>query len=119
MEKCEYYLSGKMFDLTTDHKAVEEIKRKKEFGSARIKRRFERLERFQYKVIYKPGNELILADAISRLVSEKNQDEDEKQEESSIHFKKHSEIIKEILKLTKRKITGKIFTNSSVKNIIT
>lgn len=68
MEKLRYYLEGKEFDLVTDHKAIEEIKKKKEFGSQKINRWFERLERFQFKVKYKPCRELIVADALSRSV---------------------------------------------------
>lgn len=66
MEKLSYILLGREFDLITDHKAIEEIKKKRDFGSQKIYRWFESLERFQYKVIYKPGEQLIVADALSR-----------------------------------------------------
>lgn len=66
MEKFSFYLLGKEFDLITDHKAIEEIKRKKNFGSHKINRWFERLERFQFNVKYKAGEELVVADALSR-----------------------------------------------------
>jgi hypothetical protein len=70
MEKLRYYLTGKEFDLVTDHKAIEEIKKKKDFGSAKMHRWFDRLERFQFKVKYKPGQQMILADALSRSANE-------------------------------------------------
>ena len=66
MEKLQYYLFGKPFILITDHKAIEELKFKKEFGSSRIQRWFERLEKFQFKVEYRPGVKITVADALSR-----------------------------------------------------
>lgn len=66
MEKFRFYLEGNRFDLITDHKAIEEIKRKRDFGSHRIQRWFTRLERFQFDVAYKKGEEIITSDALSR-----------------------------------------------------
>ncbi|MGL5692012.1 MAG: RNase H-like domain-containing protein, partial [Bacteroidales bacterium] len=66
MEKLEYYLMGKEFVLVTDHKAILELKKKSEFGSNRIKRWFERIERFQFKVDHRAGQEMVQADALSR-----------------------------------------------------
>lgn len=50
MEKFRFFIQGKKSLLITDDKALEEIKRKRDFGSPRIHRWFERLERFQYDV---------------------------------------------------------------------
>ena len=66
MEKLQYYLLRWEFTLITDHKAMGELKKKAEFGSARVNRWFERLERFQYEVKYKMGLEIVEADALSR-----------------------------------------------------
>ena len=38
MEKLEFYLGTKEFSLITDHKAIEEIKIRQNFGSARVQR---------------------------------------------------------------------------------
>jgi hypothetical protein len=66
MEKLEYFLVGKHFKLISDHKAIVEIKKKVQFGSQRVQRWFERLERFQFEPIYKEGKEMILSDTLSR-----------------------------------------------------
>lgn len=49
MEKFAYYLRGRRFKLTTDHKAMCELKNKLEFGSYRVQRWFDRIERFDLK----------------------------------------------------------------------
>ena len=66
IEKFEYYLMGKEFSLITDHKSMEAVKNKLEFGSPRIQRWMERINRFSFKIIYKKGEELVQADALSR-----------------------------------------------------
>jgi hypothetical protein len=66
MEKLAYYLHGKKFILITDHKAIEQLKTKSVFGSARVYRWFERLERFNFTVEYRKGEEIPVADALSR-----------------------------------------------------
>lgn len=68
MEKFVYFPSGREFEFVTDHKAIEELKKKTEFGSARVARWFERLEKFNFKVKYKEGNKMIVPDALSRAV---------------------------------------------------
>ncbi|KAG0442406.1 Retrovirus-related Pol polyprotein from transposon 17.6 [Dictyocoela muelleri] len=42
MEKLEYFLMGSRFSLITDHKAIEQLKSKVDFGSQRIQRWFQR-----------------------------------------------------------------------------
>jgi hypothetical protein len=66
MEKLQYYLVMRKFKLITDHKAIEEIHKKREFGSPRIQRWLERLGRFSFDPVYRKGKELITSDALSR-----------------------------------------------------
>lgn len=66
MEKFRYFLELKEFTLVTDHKAMEELKNKKDFGSHRLHRWFERLENFHYSVKYRKGKENVVSDALSR-----------------------------------------------------
>jgi Reverse transcriptase (RNA-dependent DNA polymerase)/RNase H-like domain found in reverse transcriptase/Integrase core domain/Aspartyl protease len=66
MEKLQYHLVGKRFTLITDHKAIEFIKTKIEFGSARVQRWFHRFEKFNFDVEYRKGSEMVTADALSR-----------------------------------------------------
>ncbi|KAF9747730.1 Retrovirus-related Pol polyprotein from transposon, partial [Nosema granulosis] len=71
MEKLQYHLVGKKFKLVTDHKAIEFIKTKVEFGSARIQRWFQRFEKFNFDVEYRKGVEMITSDALSRSLDNK------------------------------------------------
>lgn len=66
MEKFEFLLAGKVFNLVTDHKAIENIQTKHNFGSARTERWRDRLSKFNFKVCFRPGAEMIVPDAISR-----------------------------------------------------
>ncbi len=69
MEKLEFYLIGRKFNLITDHKAIEEIKSKRDFGTPRIQRWLERLSKFDFKVHYREGEKMEQADALSRDIS--------------------------------------------------
>ena len=66
MEKLQYQLLGRKFMLVTDHKALEFMKEKKEFGSHRIQRWAERFGRFEFEVVYRKGEDMVQADALSR-----------------------------------------------------
>ena len=57
-------MDGKIFTLITDHKAIEELRRKNEGGSAKITRWFKRLERFNFTVKYVEGKRLVVADVL-------------------------------------------------------
>lgn len=103
MEKLEYYLIGKNFVIYTDHKAMEELKKKKEFGSSRIVRWFERLERFDFIIKHKPGIEMQRTDALSRASTSVNMIKEEvknlEKEILNYHQKKnHRKNISEDLK---------------------
>lgn len=69
MEKLKFYLHGKEFTLISDHKPIEELRKKADFGTPRLMRWIERLERFNFKCIYREGKKMIVADALSRSVS--------------------------------------------------
>ena len=66
IEKLEYYLLGKQFNVITDHKALEELFNKRVFRNARIDRWMERLSRFDFNIIYRQAESHIGADALSR-----------------------------------------------------
>lgn len=66
MEKLQYHLGHKEFTLVTDHKAILSLKTKLEFGSQRINRWFERLEKFNFKTVYRKGEQMVEADSLSR-----------------------------------------------------
>ncbi|KAG0435658.1 Retrovirus-related Pol polyprotein from transposon 17.6 [Dictyocoela muelleri] len=71
MEKFQYLLLGKEFDLITDHKAIEKVKKNREFGTPRIQRWLERIQNFQFAIRYSPGKEMIRADTLSRYIDSK------------------------------------------------
>lgn len=124
MEKLRFYLQGKEFDLITDHKAIEELKRKKECGSARIQRWFDRLERFQFDIKYRKGNEMISSDALSRAYSTTTNLKKEKEEkevkilddEKILHFHRdlnhRNNIQRDLIK------SGFIITSERLKKIL-
>lgn len=67
VERFHFYLFGRIFELVTDHKALEVIFAPTSKPCARIERWVLRLQSYRFKVIYKPGKNNI-ADPLSRLV---------------------------------------------------
>ncbi|KAI5151978.1 hypothetical protein ENBRE01_2475 [Enteropsectra breve] len=67
IKKFEYELRGRRFKLITDHKALEEIRRKAEFNNSRVNRWIEIIQEFDFEVHYNKGEELAAPDALSRL----------------------------------------------------
>lgn len=67
MRKFAHYLLGKPFTLYTDHKALEAMLTKKDFGSERIQKWLHVIEPFDFVPVYRPGKELVVADALSRM----------------------------------------------------
>lgn len=67
VERFHYYLFGRVFELITDHKALEVIFAPTSKPCARIERWVLRLQSYKFKVIHKPGKNNI-ADPLSRLV---------------------------------------------------
>lgn len=86
MDKFKFYLKGSEFDLLTDHQAIEFYNTKNDFGNSRIHRWFEHLEEYSFVPKYINGEDMILADAMSR-----SKIDDQNQENSS---EKIAEIIK-------------------------
>jgi hypothetical protein len=62
------YLYGSKFTVESDHKPLENIQHK---SLAQVPPRLQRLmlniQRYDYHIVYKPGREMVLADALSRL----------------------------------------------------
>ncbi|XP_055711553.1 uncharacterized protein K02A2.6-like [Phlebotomus papatasi] len=80
VEKFSTYLLGRVFELETDHKALEVIFRPTSKTCARIERWLLRLQSFQFKVIYKKGSDNI-ADCLSRLPTHKEQESFDEEDE--------------------------------------
>lgn len=74
LEKLENIIGGRKISVITDHKAIEAIKDKVDFGTRRIQRWHERLARFDFTAKYKPAENLVQPDALSRGASQENGD---------------------------------------------
>lgn len=66
MEKLKYFLLGRKFTLIIDHKPLESLFTKKEFGNRRMTRWMDRLSRFDFDIVYKEGDKMVSADSLSR-----------------------------------------------------
>ena len=68
-EKFYYYLSGRMFEVETDHKPLLSVLGVKELSKLplRLQRFRLRMMSFDYTVAFTPGSKLVLADALSRI----------------------------------------------------
>ncbi|XP_029657086.1 uncharacterized protein K02A2.6-like [Octopus sinensis] len=83
-EKFHTYLYCRHFNIETDHRPLEQIHRKNlTKAPARLQRLLLRLQTYDCDIRYKPGKDLILADALSRLSSH------DKQEMEGLSIKVH------------------------------
>ncbi|KAG0435639.1 hypothetical protein DMUE_4625 [Dictyocoela muelleri] len=80
---------------------MEEIMRKKDFGTPKIQGWIERFSRFDFKVCYKEGSKMVQADALSRMFMAVSNNNEINLEEifHNIHKKNaHRKSIKNILR---------------------
>ena len=62
------YIYGSKFTVTLDHKPLENIQHKSMvYTPPRLQRMMLRLQPYDYNIVYRPGREMVLADALSRL----------------------------------------------------
>lgn len=66
----DYFLRGRKFIIRTDHSALLSFKTKPIFGSLKLERMRESLQEYDCVIQYVKGEELIEADAISRIYEE-------------------------------------------------
>jgi hypothetical protein len=91
IKKFEYELRGRRFQLVTDHKALEEIRKKGYFENNRVNRWIEKIQEFDFEVRYEKGEELAVPDALSRLYEEGDKDKNEFGEKlKKIAYEKHA-----------------------------
>ncbi|KAI5170494.1 hypothetical protein PAEPH01_1480, partial [Pancytospora epiphaga] len=67
VKKFEYELRGQKFTLVTNHKALEEIRKKPYFENNQINKWIEKIQEFDFEVIYQKGGEMVVSDSLSRL----------------------------------------------------
>jgi hypothetical protein len=67
LEIFAYELKGRSFILELDHKALEVIRGKIDFGNDRIKRGLEKISEYDFEVKYVKGSMMGKADKLSRL----------------------------------------------------
>lgn len=77
MEKFEYQLKGRYFQLITDHKALEFIRKKEGFENSRMQRWLEKMQEYDFTVEYRRGESIISADALSRIYEDEIKEKDE------------------------------------------
>jgi len=67
-EKFDYFLAGREFTVETDHKPLVSVLGSKELAKlpVRVQRFRLRMMAYSYKIIYTPGEKLVLADTLSR-----------------------------------------------------
>ena len=74
-EKFHQYVFGRVFTVESDHKPLEAIfKKPLNQCPLRLQRMRIRLQPYSFKLIYKPGKELLLADALSRSYLNESED---------------------------------------------
>ena len=66
VDTLRYYLLGRPFTLCTDHAPLQWLHRMKD-ANARITRWYLALQPFKFKVIHRPGTQMVVADFLSRL----------------------------------------------------
>ena len=70
-EKFHNYVFATRFIVQSDHKPLEMITRKNLFAApTRLQRMLLRVQPYDFKLIYKPGKEMLIADALSRQPSD-------------------------------------------------
>ena len=69
------YLQGRRFTVQSDHKPLEMIHLKSMHNAPpRLQRMLLQLQKYDMKIKYKPGSEMLLADALSRCPARYNQE---------------------------------------------
>ena len=67
-ERFHTYVYGKNFNVESDHKPLEQIQKKSlDKTPPRLQRMMLRLQRYDMTISYRPGKEMLLADALSRI----------------------------------------------------
>ena len=75
-ERFHHYVFGKIFTIESDHRPLEMITLKNTSSApARLQRLLLRIQNYQATIKYKPGKEMILADAFSRSPEHQHQND--------------------------------------------
>lgn len=80
--KFDQYIYGKKIRVETDHKPLESITRKSLLSAPRrLQRMLLSLQRYDLEVVYRPGDQQVIADTLSRLPVEGQNSEKQSQQE--------------------------------------
>ncbi|KRH93911.1 hypothetical protein M153_4910002506 [Pseudoloma neurophilia] len=74
MKRFQHFLLGRKFKVRIDHKSLEEIQLKKEYGSKRIQKWLEGISLFEFELKYIKGESLTQADTMSRSINKDSLD---------------------------------------------
>lgn len=94
IEKFAYELKGKRFHLITDHKALEKIRLKPEFNNQRVNRWIEKIQDYDFSIEYKRAEDLVTADALSRIYENEKLSKITRPENYSVRGNKIKETLK-------------------------
>lgn len=96
IKKFEYDLRGRRFKLITDHKALENIRIKPNSNNNRINRWIEQIQEYDFTIQYQKPENLVGADALSRINETNGKDNKTKERANLINQGKISKhVIKE------------------------
>ena len=74
-EKFHYYIYGRQARIETDHKPLVAIYSKPLYrATPRLQRMLMKLQRYDLKLVYVPGKEMHISDALSRAYLQENDD---------------------------------------------
>ena len=83
LEKFHMHTYGRFIAVENDHKLLETITKKSlQFAQRRLQRMLLRLQQYNYQISYVPRNNVTVADALSRAVSNGSQTKFEKELET-------------------------------------
>ena len=86
-ERFHTYVFGKPFTVESDHKPLEEIQKKSLANTPpRLQRLMLRLQQYDMKIVYRPGKEMAVADALSRLSPTNGPEIDMEASIFAVHF---------------------------------
>lgn len=98
-QRFHQYLYGRQFTVETDHKPLEYVfKKGLNESPLRLQRLLLNLKMYDFKVVYKPGSQLYIADTLSRASQEDNFEINETEIEAQVNLVEYMSISNSLFK---------------------